>query len=171
VLQQLRSTAVEANRAMATDIGIKPAAAVTCIKPSGTVSQLVDSASGIHPRHSEVSSVCSCVRACVCPAASSATKGMRQLVACCHRPPGALIASNCLYCNRRHAAKSQNAHPLQHHVAKLCTAYNNNPWLTTTPPARLFLPRSSTSAVCAAPSRTPSPASSPGRACRARTAP
>lgn len=54
VLQQLRATAVEANKVMATDVGIKPAAAVTCIKPSGTVSQLVDSASGIHPRHSEV---------------------------------------------------------------------------------------------------------------------
>ena len=34
-------------------MGINPAAAVTCVKPSGTVSQLVDAASGIHARHSE----------------------------------------------------------------------------------------------------------------------
>lgn len=38
---------------MAADLGFPAAAAVTCVKPSGTVSQLCDSASGIHPRHSE----------------------------------------------------------------------------------------------------------------------
>lgn len=43
----------QANAAMASDLGIPAAAAVTCVKPSGTVSQLCDSASGIHPRHSE----------------------------------------------------------------------------------------------------------------------
>jgi ribonucleoside-diphosphate reductase alpha chain len=34
-------------------LGIPKSAAITCVKPSGTVSQLVDSASGIHPRHSK----------------------------------------------------------------------------------------------------------------------
>jgi ribonucleoside-diphosphate reductase alpha chain len=38
---------------MASKLGVSQSTAVTCIKPSGTVSQLTDSASGIHPRHSE----------------------------------------------------------------------------------------------------------------------
>jgi ribonucleoside-triphosphate reductase (thioredoxin) len=49
-LQRLRSAAAT-NVAAASDISIGRAAAVTCVKPSGTVSQLVDAASGIHPRH------------------------------------------------------------------------------------------------------------------------
>lgn len=53
MLEELRRVAVETNRIVAEKIGIKPAAAITCVKPSGTVSQLVDSASGIHARHSE----------------------------------------------------------------------------------------------------------------------
>lgn len=40
------------NAELTQELGIPQAAAVTCVKPSGTVSQLVDSASGIHPRHS-----------------------------------------------------------------------------------------------------------------------
>lgn len=51
-LTELRAEAIRANDAWAKEIGISAAAAVTCVKPSGTVSQLVDSASGIHPRHS-----------------------------------------------------------------------------------------------------------------------
>jgi ribonucleoside-diphosphate reductase alpha chain len=50
VLARLKETAVEANRAYSERFGIQPSAAVTCVKPSGTVSQLVDSASGMHPR-------------------------------------------------------------------------------------------------------------------------
>lgn len=50
ILDDLRETAVVSNKAEAMKIGINPAAAVTCVKPSGTVSQLVDCASGIHPR-------------------------------------------------------------------------------------------------------------------------
>ena len=50
-LERLRHAAVEANKAMAGELGIPQSAAVTCVKPSGTVSQLVDSASGIHARH------------------------------------------------------------------------------------------------------------------------
>jgi hypothetical protein len=42
----------QANADMCAKLGIPQSAAVTCIKPSGTVSQLTDSASGIHPRHS-----------------------------------------------------------------------------------------------------------------------
>lgn len=44
---------LQANAEMAAELGFPAAAAVTCVKPSGTVSQLCDSASGIHPRHSE----------------------------------------------------------------------------------------------------------------------
>ena len=52
VLQRCRAAAVAANAEAAARIGIGRAAAVTCVKPSGTVSQLVDAASGIHARHS-----------------------------------------------------------------------------------------------------------------------
>jgi len=51
-LQQLRQVAVDVNADMAAQLGIPVAAAITCVKPSGTVSQLVNSASGIHTRHS-----------------------------------------------------------------------------------------------------------------------
>lgn len=50
-LSQLREEAVKVNKEFAKALGINPAAAITCVKPSGTVSQLVDSASGIHPRY------------------------------------------------------------------------------------------------------------------------
>ena len=50
-LEALRDVAVTANKAMADRLGIPQSAAITCVKPSGTVSQLVDSASGIHARH------------------------------------------------------------------------------------------------------------------------
>ena len=50
-LQQLRNIAVKTNKKLSEKIGIKQSAAVTCVKPSGTVSQLVDAASGIHARH------------------------------------------------------------------------------------------------------------------------
>ena len=51
LLENLKKMAVETNKEWADKIGIKQAAAITCVKPSGTVSQLVDSASGIHARH------------------------------------------------------------------------------------------------------------------------
>ena len=50
-LETLKETAVSENEEVADEIGINPSAAITAIKPSGTVSQLVDSASGIHTRH------------------------------------------------------------------------------------------------------------------------
>lgn len=50
-LEELRQVAVEANKQWAEQLGIPQSAAITCVKPSGTVSQLVDSASGIHTRH------------------------------------------------------------------------------------------------------------------------
>ena len=50
-LELLRETAVVANTAMAKQLGIPQSTAVTCVKPSGTVSQLTDAASGIHARH------------------------------------------------------------------------------------------------------------------------
>ena len=52
LLNKLRDAARETNREWAEALGIPPSAAITCVKPSGTVSQLTDSASGIHPRHS-----------------------------------------------------------------------------------------------------------------------
>jgi len=51
-LEHLRGIAVSTNAEWADRLGIPVAAAITCLKPSGTVSQLVDSASGIHARHS-----------------------------------------------------------------------------------------------------------------------
>ena len=52
ILKKLRDTAVQTNNDFAQHLGISASAAITCVKPSGTVSQLVDSASGIHARHS-----------------------------------------------------------------------------------------------------------------------
>jgi len=51
-LEHLRGICVSTNAEWADRLGIPVAAAITCVKPSGTVSQLVDSASGIHARHS-----------------------------------------------------------------------------------------------------------------------
>ena len=53
MLESLRDIAVAANKEFAAALGIPQSAAVTCVKPSGTVSQLVDSASGIHARHND----------------------------------------------------------------------------------------------------------------------
>lgn len=52
-LSGLRELAVVTNKELANELGIPQSAAITCVKPSGTVSQLVDSASGIHARHSD----------------------------------------------------------------------------------------------------------------------
>lgn len=52
LLDYLRSVAVKTNKKWAEILGIQQSAAITCVKPSGTVSQLVDSSSGIHPRYS-----------------------------------------------------------------------------------------------------------------------
>jgi len=51
LLEELRQIAVDTNKEWASRLGINPSVAITCVKPSGTVSQLVDSASGIHARH------------------------------------------------------------------------------------------------------------------------
>lgn len=52
-LKQLREHAVEVNKQWAEKLGINQSVAITTVKPSGTVSQLVDSASGIHPRYAK----------------------------------------------------------------------------------------------------------------------
>ena len=52
ILSSLREYAVKVNKDWSARLQIEPSAAITCVKPSGTVSQLVDAASGIHPRHS-----------------------------------------------------------------------------------------------------------------------
>ena len=51
LLEELRDIAYETNCEWADKLGVPRSAAITCVKPSGTVSQLVDSASGIHARH------------------------------------------------------------------------------------------------------------------------
>lgn len=51
-LNHLKEVAVATNKEYAELLGIQPSVAITCVKPSGTVSQLVDSSSGLHPRHS-----------------------------------------------------------------------------------------------------------------------
>jgi ribonucleoside-diphosphate reductase alpha chain len=51
-LNELKNEAIETNKKWAKILGINQSTAITCVKPSGTVSQLVDSASGIHSRHS-----------------------------------------------------------------------------------------------------------------------
>lgn len=51
LLSELKQVAIATNKEIASKLGIAQSAAITCVKPSGTVSQLVDSASGIHARH------------------------------------------------------------------------------------------------------------------------
>ncbi len=52
-LEEMRQEAVDTNQKFANMLGIPQSAAITCVKPSGTVSQLVDAASGIHARHND----------------------------------------------------------------------------------------------------------------------
>ena len=51
LLEDLKTHAVKVNKEWASKLGINQSVAITCVKPSGTVSQLVDAASGIHARH------------------------------------------------------------------------------------------------------------------------
>ena len=51
-LRDFKEVAVETNKKYAKKLGVEQSTAITCVKPSGTVSQLVNSASGIHPRYS-----------------------------------------------------------------------------------------------------------------------
>lgn len=53
LLEELKQVAIDTNAEFAALLGINPSTAITCVKPSGTVSQLVDSASGLHPRFDE----------------------------------------------------------------------------------------------------------------------
>jgi ribonucleoside-diphosphate reductase alpha chain len=53
ILETVKNKTIEVNTEWAKRLGINPAAAITCVKPSGTVSQLTDAASGMHPRHSQ----------------------------------------------------------------------------------------------------------------------
>ena len=52
MLTNLKNHAIDTNKKWSKILGVNQATAITCVKPSGTVSQLVDSASGIHPRYS-----------------------------------------------------------------------------------------------------------------------
>ena len=51
MLQALKKVALDTNKEWALRLGINPSVAITCVKPSGTVSQLVNASSGIHPRY------------------------------------------------------------------------------------------------------------------------
>ena len=51
ILETMRNKAILVNKEWSEKLGIPQSTAITCVKPSGTVSQLVDSASGIHARH------------------------------------------------------------------------------------------------------------------------
>lgn len=53
ILSELKQVAIDTNKVWSAKLGISQSAAITTVKPSGTVSQLTDSASGIHPRFSE----------------------------------------------------------------------------------------------------------------------
>ena len=53
LLEELKTEAVKVNKEWSNKLGINQSVAITCVKPSGTVSQLVDAASGIHARHNE----------------------------------------------------------------------------------------------------------------------
>jgi ribonucleoside-triphosphate reductase len=53
ILRELRTQAIAVNAEYAARFGINASTAITCVKPSGTVSQLVDSASGMHPRYAK----------------------------------------------------------------------------------------------------------------------
>ena len=53
MLEDFKKVAVKTNEEWAKKLNINPSSAITCVKPSGTVSQLCDSASGIHARHSK----------------------------------------------------------------------------------------------------------------------
>lgn len=52
-LKYMKQQAIASNKEWADKLGINQSVAITTVKPSGTVSQLVDSASGIHPRYSD----------------------------------------------------------------------------------------------------------------------
>ena len=52
-LEEMRDVSIKTNKEWAEKLGVNQSVAITCVKPSGTVSQLVDSASGIHPRFSK----------------------------------------------------------------------------------------------------------------------
>lgn len=52
-LMGLKQVAIDTNKEWSERLGINQSVAITCVKPSGTVSQLVNSSSGIHPRYSE----------------------------------------------------------------------------------------------------------------------
>lgn len=51
ILDELKELSIDTNKKWANKLGINQSVAITCVKPSGTVSQLVNSASGIHPRY------------------------------------------------------------------------------------------------------------------------
>ncbi len=51
VLVRLKAVAIATNEEFSKRFGVKPSTCVTCVKPSGTLSQMVDCSSGMHPRH------------------------------------------------------------------------------------------------------------------------
>jgi len=52
-LRKMRAMTIKTNQSYAKRFGVNPSTSITCVKPSGTVSQTFDCSSGIHPRHSQ----------------------------------------------------------------------------------------------------------------------
>jgi len=53
VMRKMRAVTIKTNRDYAKRFGVNPSTSITCVKPSGTVSQTFDCSSGLHPRHSQ----------------------------------------------------------------------------------------------------------------------
>src|SRR5207302_5582035 len=52
-MRKMRQITIKTNETYAKRFGINPSHSITCVKPSGTVSQTFDCSSGLHPRHSQ----------------------------------------------------------------------------------------------------------------------
>src|SRR3989338_1761519 len=52
-LKKMREMTIKTNETYAKRFGVNPSTSITCVKPSGTVSQTFDCSSGLHPRHSQ----------------------------------------------------------------------------------------------------------------------
>jgi ribonucleoside-triphosphate reductase len=103
ILQELRNEAIATNKEWAKKLGINQSAAITCVKPSGTVSQLVDSASGIHGRFSPYyirrvradarDPLCAVLEAAGVPVETDITSASTKIFSFAKRAPeGAVIA-------------------------------------------------------------------------------
>src|SRR6056300_865781 len=103
ILEELKNESIATNKEWAKKLGINQSAAITCVKPSGTVSQLVDSASGIHGRFSPYyirrvradarDPLCTVLEAAGVPVETDITSASTKIFSFAKRAPeGAIIA-------------------------------------------------------------------------------